>query len=525
MARFGFIGGTYTSQSVTADAEECINLYPETVESQGGASAMTLYSTPGLKLFASVTGAHQHRGSSTINGRGFVVIDSTLYEVLANGMLTALGNVGNDGAPCSFAAAPQQLAVVSAGALYVYQLVTQTNTGLGFNVTIPAGTFQQITGANAPWLPQAVTQVAYLDGFFFVLVALSQTVYASNSFDATSWPPLSIKTINTFADNVISMISDHRLLYLLGQKSSETDYDAGSFPFPLVTLPSGTMEQGAAAQFATAQIDNTVFFIGQRSDQGGGIAWRISGSNPVRISTHAVELAWQSYQRSTKISDAVAFVYQDQGHTFWHVTFPSAQATWVYDVATNLWHRRGFFNLQRGAFQAALPISHMFLFGKHLVGDRASGRLYDMEIPIQAGGGWAFCDDNGNPIRRVRTAGHIAQEHQWMRYSELEVYCETGLGPNPPLLDGQGEPRGPQVMLRCSRDGGHTWGSIRTESAGEAGKYLKRVSFRRLGRARDMVFEVSVTDPVPWRFVDAYVNPKSQPSPRKRLVHQYAEVG
>src|SRR6266850_2833518 len=518
MSRFGFTStGTYTSQSPNAAADECINLLPERVEDELGVSAMTLYSTPGLSPFNN-PGGNQVRGNFTITtgasaGRTFKVVDATLYEELANGATNALGNVGNDGCPVSFAACPQQLAVVSAGNLYEYQLVTQVFPA------IIAGTFQQVAGV--PWAPQSVTQISYIDGFFFLLVASSQTVYASNAFDATTWPPLAIKTINTFADNVIGMINDHRFLWLAGAKATEVDYNVGAFAFPLAAMPSGFIEQGCGAPFAMSQLDNAIFLIGQRNDQGAAMAFRTNGFTFQRISTHAVETAWQQY---AKISDARSLVYQENGHSVWRITFPTAQATWAYDVSTGLWHKLGFWNAQLGAFQAALPICHTFGFGKHLVGDRQSGKTYQMASPVQAGGGWNFVTDNGAPIHRLRRAPHINVEHQWMRYSALEIYLETGLGPEPPLKDGAGNDRSPTLMLRCSRDGGHTYGQMRAVDCGKAGKYSQRAVFRRLGRARDMVFEVSASDPVPWRFVDAYVNPKTQPSPRKRLLHQMAEV-
>jgi hypothetical protein len=516
MSRIGFCGGTYTSQSVNADAQECMNLIPERVEGDGGVSAMTLYSTPGLSLFNNIAGASV-RGNFTITtgpsaGRTFKVVDATLYEEFANGNTNPIGNVGNDGSPVSFIACPQQLAIVSAGKLFTYQLATQTVPAIN------AGTFQQV---NGPWAPAFVTEIMYIDGFFFLLVASSQTVYSSNAFDATTWPPLAIKTINTFADNVIGMQADHRFLWLFGAKQTEVDYDAGAFPFPLQPMPSGSIEQGCAAPNAISQLDNAIFLIGQRNDLGQAIAYRTAGFAFQRVSTHAVETAWQQY---AKISDAVSFTYQENGHSFWVITFPTAQATWAYDTSTGLWAKRGFFNAVTGMFQAALPICHTFNFGKHLVGDRQSGKTYVMSSPVQAGGGWNFVTDNGALIHRLRRTPHINVEHQWQRYSALEIYLETGLGPEPPLRDGAGEPRSPQLMLRCSRDGGHTYGQQHVVDCGKAGEYLQRAVFRRLGRARDMVFEVSCSDPVPWRFIDAYVNPKTQPSPRKRLIHQYAEV-
>ena len=63
----------------------------------------------------------------------------------------------------------------------------------------------------------------------------------------------------------------------------------------------------------------------------------------------------------------------------------------------------------------------------------------------------------------------------------------------------------PQVTLRSSNDGGKTWGNERSVSAGAQGDYRTRVRFRRLGISRDRVFEMSVTDPIPWRVVDAFM--------------------
>lgn len=60
-------------------------------------------------------------------------------------------------------------------------------------------------------------------------------------------------------------------------------------------------------------------------------------------------------------------------------------------------------------------------------------------------------------------------------------------------------PIGPQVMLRWSDDGGHTWSSEHWASMGRIGKYGTRVIWRRLGmtdKLRDRVYEVSGTDPV-----------------------------
>jgi hypothetical protein len=58
----------------------------------------------------------------------------------------------------------------------------------------------------------------------------------------------------------------------------------------------------------------------------------------------------------------------------------------------------------------------------------------------------------------------------------------------------------PQIMLRWSDDGGHTWSNEHWKSMGLIGEYGKRVLWRRLGmtqKIRDRVYEISGTDPVP----------------------------
>lgn len=52
------------------------------------------------------------------------------------------------------------------------------------------------------------------------------------------------------------------------------------------------------------------------------------------------------------------------------------------------------------------------------------------------------------------------------------------------------------VDIRYSRDGGRNWSNWKQRSLGEAGDFMKRVRLYRLGRGRQWVFDVRVTDPV-----------------------------
>jgi len=482
MSKFGFCGGSYTSQAVNADAQMCMNLMPEKVESGAGKSDLILVNTPGKKLFATLPDTPCREGGQVeINGRHFVVSGATLYEVFSDGSNAKRGTVGNDGNPVSLAASLTELMVASAGNGYCMELASNAITGPIANIA-------------------GVTQVGYSDGFFVALV--NNALMVSGPLDGTIWDPSQKAIVSVFPGKIVSLIVDHREVCLLGNRQSVCYYDSGN-QFPYDVVPQGFMEMGSAAQFAAAKIDNTYFWIGQ-DERGAGIAWRAQGYTPVRISTHAIEAEWAGY---STIVDATAYVYQDGGHTFYVVRFPTADKTWVYDVATGFWHQRGFWSA--GVYKSDRACSHAYVFGKHLIGDPLSGNIYQMAMPKPDGAGaYLFADDFGNPKRWLRRSPYISSAADWLFFKKLRFDIEVGLGPIPALQDGSGKNRDPQVMLRWSDTSTKTWSDERVINCGQAGNYKVRVFQTRMGRADGTigrVFELSGSDPIPWRITDADV--------------------
>src|ERR1043165_8666302 len=99
-------------------------------------------------------------------------------------------------------------------------------------------------------------------------------------------------------------------------------------------------------------------------------------------------------------------------------------------------------------------------------------------------------------IRRWRQGPHMSNEAQWMFHSRFQLDLETGIG-NDDAPD-------PEVHLQWSDDGGHTWTSGLTDTAGTSTDYTKRVLWNRLGRSRDRIYRIWVEDPVTWRLVEGY---------------------
>jgi len=509
MARFGFVGASYQSQSLNADAQRLQNWYLENDESGSGASAATLYPRPGLELFCTLPDSPV-RAEFAFNGRFFVVAGSTLFEVKSDGTFTNLGALADDGNPAQMAANVNEVLVVSGGSAYFLTLAT--------NVLVKLDT----TSGNVIQGP--VSQCGGADGYLIVLLADSQRIQISALEDASTWSTLGVPNldqVNEFPDLVLGMLVDHRQLWLFGEKATLPYYDSGSANI-FDPVPGGYQEQGIIAPWSPAKMDNSVFWLGG-SDRGNGIAWKAQGYQPTRISNNAVEAAWASY---STMADAVGFAYEDQGHTFWCLRFPTANKTWVFDAATGMWHERSSWNPKQGKEQAFLAGYHTFIFAKHLVGDWSSGNIYQMAIPSinPATGEWQFVTDNGAQVNRVRRAPHITTEKQWAFHSQLQVNIEAGVGPQPPLKDGNGNPRAPQLMLRWSDDGGHRWSDMLACGFGQAGETNARAIWRRLGKSRDRIYEVSCSDPVPARIVDAYLEANPGFAPQDSLYAQIRKV-
>jgi hypothetical protein len=309
---------------------------------------------------------------------------------------------------------------------------------------------------------------------------------------------------NGAPDPVVSLICDHRQVYLLGEKTTETWVDVGGTIPSITTFPfqriSGTMMQhGIAAPFSVARFDESIMFVG-RDDRGTATIGMIQGYQYIRLSTHAVENTLQDVY----VGDAIAFTHQLMGHEMYVVTFPAADLTWVFDYSTKLWHK--WLSWENGEFHRHRANCGAFFNGQNLVGDYENGSIYEVNLEVYT--------DNGNTIRRVRRCPHLVSDLQRFYFHELQIQFQPGVGlvnnVNPyaavagiaiagvAIAGSGGTTSGvdPQAMLRWSNDGGSTYSNEHWTSIGLIGAYKNRAMWRRLGYARDRIFEVVVTDPV-----------------------------
>jgi len=373
--------------------------------------------------------------------------------------------------------------------------------------------FTQIPNTDGAFNGADVVDI--VDNYFVYNDPGTQQWAASNTLSPIT-PALSFSSKDGSPDNLVSLIVDHREVYLLGENSSEVWVDVGAFPFPFQRVPGTNTQHGIVAKFSVARLGNSFAYV-SRNIRGQAQIMMMQGYIPTRISTHAVE----NTLVNQKVNDAIAWTYQLEGHEVYVVSFPSLDLTWAYDVSTQMWHKwlwvdsNNVYHRHRGNCLALFQ-------GMVLVGDWQNGKIYELDPNNYT--------DDGDTIRRVRRCPHLVADLQREYFDELQLQFQPGVGIGgtfissgtyigtnliiPPTqtysipalgiyiigtatnVNSTSTFTNPQAMLRWSNDGGSTWSREYWIPIGQQGKYKNRAIWRRLGTARDRIYEVVMTDPV-----------------------------
>lgn len=466
--KFPFVGPAYQSRSSNVNAQRCVNLYPEVDES--GKNVLVLYGTPGL-LRKTTVGNGPIRGAIAIGSYLYVVSGTSLYRVDQSWNAFLLGTVSGSGL-VSMATNRSQLMIVNG-----------TN---GYIVTLSTGALTPITSTDFPTAPDAVT---FIDNYFLVNSSGSDQFQISTLGDGLIWDGTDFASAEGNPDDVVSILADHRELWLFGSKSIEVWYNSGDADFPFDRIQGAFIEVGCIAKNSVAKADNTVYWIGQDAN-GYGMVWSARGYQPQRVSTHAIEHALQGY---TRLDDAIGWTYQQEGHTFYVLSFPTADRTWALDLANGLWHERAYRDPVTGLLHRHRANCHAVFNGLNIVGDHTSGKLYELDLDTYT--------DDGDEIKSLRACAVLwdTTDLTNMAHYRLQIDVEGGVG----LITGQGSD--PQMMLRWSDDGGHEWSSEHWTTIGALGKYGAMAIWRRLGGSRNRIYEASITDPVKRVIINAHL--------------------
>ena len=467
MERIRFIGGFKQSRSIAMNDQRTVNLYPELDPT--GRSVAALYGTPGLELFATA-GSGPVRGMWPFGTVNYVVSGGGFYAVNTSGVSTEIGSISTTTGPVSLSDNGTQIMVTDGVAGYIYD----TSTGV----------FSQITDASF----LGGDFVIFQDGYFIVGPNGRQSFQISALYEGLAdWSTLDTAAAESLPDLLLTLISNNRQLWLVGERTAEVYWNSGNSDFPFERIQGGTIEYGTCAPASLAKTDSSCFWL-SRTQRGQGQVIRTMGFQPQIISSRALEYELSTY---STLADAIGWTYQQEGHDFYVLTFPTALKTWAYDLSIKdpelAWHQRESYGLGRH-----IANCHGFFNGKHYVGDYRNGNIYEWKTTTYL--------DDALPIVRYRQGRYISREGRCLFHDRFEIDIQHGVG----LATGQGSD--PQVWLEYKDEAANNWSNKLFRTMGAIGKYGTRTQWDALGsdKGRGRIYRVGVSDPVPVVMIEGW---------------------
>lgn len=481
---FGFVGGAYEAPNLYMDAQKCVNWYPEIDQSKGAKgdgygskanpSVIGLLGCPGLSTTITLgvgpirgCWAYTDTDSLWCSGNQIWKVSLLLPATSTNPatfQATLIGTIGSNVGPVVMQdnGAGGSVMIADGGTTkYVFTIATNV-------LTAPADAAYYGT-----------SRISFIDGFLLFNKPNTQILYISPNYAVTAFDASQFDLNDSTPDLLVTHIAEKRALWALNQKSTQIWYNAGGPLFPFSKLDGAMLQVGCAAAQSLSRFNDGLAWLA-RSDRGQNVVIQTQGYAYETISTRAVEHAIASYP---VVSDAIAYTYQEEGHEFYVLTFPTQDVTWVYDGTSGLWHQRLSFDANTGLYHRHRSNCYLNFQNQRLVGDYQNGNIYIMSR--------AYFTDNGAPLVAWRRTPHVWDGDRRARvfHSRLQIEFAAGVG----LQVGQGV--NPQGMLRWSDDGGATYGNEHWATVGAAGQTKNRLNYRRMGLARDRVYDFRYSEP------------------------------
>lgn len=436
-----------------------VNLYAQKA-AVGARDDVVLIGAPGTRPFVQLqylNDEEEEADDTNVNGLIFAfnkivaVTDNAVYLVAENGTVTRRAN-GGLAAPVSMAFNRIDVAAVS-----------PEDGGLWINES------EAVAITDPDFYP--ADAVTFIDSYLIFSRHGTGQVFSTGSY-TRAIDGLDFADAEKAPDNAAGVMAAGDNLFIFGEASTEAWYNAGNAQFPFSRTPGATLEHGCAAIATACQFDGAVTWL-----TPGGLVMRAAGLVPQRISDEAVETALA--ERRADWSAARAYVYSDEGHTFYVLTV--GNLTLAYDDATRWWHQRS--NYSRGH---AIGQCYVRAWGRHFVGD-GQGRILELSSAVY--------EDAGEPLIAEVVTIPYTSDRKVLRIGTLELEIDVGVGRTGVSAE---------IMMAQSKSkgvDGVVWGPDRTASLGAPGEYGRRVRWGKLGGALSRRFRFRISAPVPRRIL------------------------
>ena len=464
MPELSLAPGIAGRESVGLPSALTVNCYAE--PTPAGPKKVARIGRPGLTSAFTIGAGPILRQFQTPGLFGGAVFSISAGQLYMND--TLLGDIPYGVNP-RMAAANNQLAIVSGGALYVYNGTTLSLIRYFNDGVTPLPAFSGVA-------------VLY-DVFVFPITGgpLGNYFYYSAAGDATNISASNISSAQTTPDPIVDVQVLGEELYFVKEISTEIwDYNpienaAGQVTAVFQESQGRSYIRGTAAQGSVvSKLDNALFWVGD------DLAVYRSSAVPEKVSTPHIDDRLRAAQAS--ISQTQSFAVGIEGHWFYVMNLPILGESYAYDCATKEWARWG----SQEAFESGVgPFIGGCSAGQGAtiwVGSATDNRVWLLD---------ASNNTDDGMTRAVTTTGAVWITGGTQRLNNVSLACVRGVG--------NAEAPDPQAWARFSYDGGRTFptGWLPAQ-IGPTGAYTYKATWRYLGLFQQPGFLVQfrVLDPV-----------------------------
>jgi len=288
--------------------------------------------------------------------------------------------------------------------------------------------------------------------------------HLSDSGNSSVWPPLDLRQLQTKADTLSAAVVLNRQLWIIGTKASELWYDRPSQSttgalFPYVRDNSLSIDYGAVSTSSIATGFKKLVWLGKNEKSQNVIVYT-EGGPPVELSHSGLDYLLNSLDYP---ESSYGFIFQQDGHIFYQLTFNKDNLTVVYDFTSGEWHRATDEKLD---YHIARDI--VFFNGKTYFISFNDSFIYELDSDITT--------YDGEEIPRYRILPPI-------KFDDNDPFILNALN----LQMEQGENDTPtKVGLSLAKNSGNCFGNVVIQEANAVGHRQGNMTWHGMGRAIDV---------------------------------------
>lgn len=442
MVQIPILSGIYTDNGPDFRTSYPVNMVP--VPKSNGISEGFLRPADGI--VGNGTGPGPDRGGINWNGVCYRVMGSNLVTVSSAGVITILGNVGDDGLLVSMDYSFELLAIASAGDLFFWNPATST-----------------LTQNTDPDLG-VVLDVVWVDGYF--MTTDGEFLVVTDLSNPLSVNPLKYGSSEVDPDPVVALIKLRNEVYAINRNTIEVFDNVGGDLFPFQRIDGAQIQKGGIGTQGCCVFAETIAFLGSGRNEAPGI-YMGANATVTKISTQEIDEILLDYTEA-QLALVKLEARNDRAHQHLYVHLPDR--TLVFDAAaTQEMGQPVWFTLTSSivGFSKYRAQNLVWAYDRWLVGDPIDNNVGYLVDTVSTHWGETVRWEFGTTI--------VYNEGRGAIFSELELVGLTGrvaLGADP------------TITTSYSIDG-ETWSQPKSINAGKIGQRQKRLVWFQQGWMRN----------------------------------------